>query len=273
MLPEEPEELSFLGHLEILRKHIIRSVIAILVLTIIAFLNKEFIVDDILFAAKDPNFITYRAFCYLGQIFQSDELCIQALNFELQSRELTSQFNAHIQISVWAGLIGASPYIIWEFWRFIKPGLHETEQKAISGIVVFLAVLFILGVLFGFFIIMPLSVQFLSSYTISDKILNEIDINSMVSTVMTTTLSTGLAFELPIIIYFLARVGIVSSRFLRLYRRHAIVVILVIAAIITPPDVISQTIVSIPLLLLYEVGIIIAKRVEHQQSSVLLLEK
>ena len=266
---QQTEEISFLGHLNILRKHIIRSVIAILIITIIAFCNKEFIVDDVLFAAKNPHFITYRFFCYLGELLHSSDLCINKINFVIQSRDLASQFNAHIQISVWAGFIGASPYIIWEFWRFIKPGLHESEQKSISGITFFLALLFLLGVLFGFFLIMPLSIQFLSSYIISEQVLNEIDLNSMVSTVMTTTLTTGIAFELPIVIFFLAKLGLVNSTFLKKYRKHAIIVILILSAIITPPDVVSQCLVAIPLVLLFEISIIIAKRIEPKTRTII----
>jgi sec-independent protein translocase protein TatC len=266
---EPAKEMSFLDHLEELRWHIIRSVIAILVVAIAAFIAKEFIFDVVIFGPKSTDFITYRFFCWLGETLHLSGMCITELPFELLSMRMAGQFTTHMMVSFVAGLIIAFPYILYELWRFISPGLHVKERKASRGLIVVTSFLFTLGVAFGYFVIVPLSVQFLATYSVSSEVVNRIDLGSYISMVTSVTLSTGLLFELPVIIYFLSRIGLVTPEIMRTYRKHAIIVILIVAAIITPPDITSQILVSIPVMLLYEASIFVSKRVEQKRLKAL----
>ena len=261
---QEEHEMSFIDHLEILRWHIIRSVASILVFAIIAFLAKDFVVHDLILGPSRPDFYTYRKFCDLGAYLNSPGLCIQKLSFTLQSRQMSSQFTTHMTVSFIIGLILAFPYTFWEIWRFIKPGLYPNEQKNSRGAVFFVTILFLIGLLFGYFIAAPLSINFLSSYSIDPSIANEFDLSSYIDTLTQMTLACGIMFELPMIVFFLAKAGIASPELMRLYRRHAIVVILVIAALISPPDVLSMTIFAVPLIGLYEGSIFIASFVQKR---------
>ncbi|MGV3505074.1 MAG: twin-arginine translocase subunit TatC [Adhaeribacter sp.] len=259
---QEEHEMSFIDHLEILRWHIIRSVASILVFAIGAFLAKDFIFHDLILGPSRVDFFTYRKLCELGHYLGNAELCIQKINFTLQSREMSSQFTTHMTVSFIVGLILAFPYAFWEIWRFIQPGLYANERKNSRGAVFFVSLLFLLGLLFGYFIAAPLSINFLSSYSIDPSITNEFDLSSYIDTLTRLTLACGIMFELPMIIFFLAKAGIASPELMRLYRRHAVVVILIIAALISPPDVLSMTIFALPLIGLYEVSIFIAKVVQ-----------
>jgi sec-independent protein translocase protein TatC len=261
---QEEQEMSFIDHLEILRWHIVRSVASILVFAIGAFLAKGFIFHDLILGPSRVDFFTYRKLCDLGRYLGNADLCIQKINFTLQSREMSSQFTTHMTVSFIIGLILAFPYAFWEIWRFIQPGLYPNERKNSQGAVFFVTILFLLGVLFGYFIAAPLSINFLSSYSIDPSITNEFDLSSYIDTLTRLTLACGIMFELPMIIFFLAKAGIASPELMRLYRRHAIVVILVIAALISPPDVLSMTIFALPLIGLYEVSIWIAKFVRRR---------
>ena len=254
--------MSFIDHLEILRWHIVRSVASILVFAIGAFLAKDFIFHDLILGPSRVDFFTYRKLCELGAYLNNPGLCIQKINFTLQSREMASQFTTHMTVSFIVGLILAFPYAFWEIWRFIQPGLYDNERKNSRGAVFFVSVLFLLGLLFGYYIASPLSINFLSSYSIDPSIKNEFDLSSYIDTLTRLTLACGIMFELPMIIFFLAKAGIASPELMRLYRRHAIVVILIIAALISPPDVLSMTIFALPLIGLYEVSILIAKVVQ-----------
>ena len=249
------QEMSFLDHLEELRWHIIRAVGAILVGAIIAFLNKEFVWNKIIFGPKNADFVTYRFFCNL-----SPKLCFGPDNIQVFTRDFGEQFMMHFVSSFWIGLIIAFPYIMWEIWRFVKPGLYKKEQKAIRGVVAICSGLFFLGVLFGYYVIAPFGISFLSNYEIATGIENTVSLDSYVSYLTMFILPLGLVFELPVIVYFLAKVGIVNAEMLRSFRKHAIVVIIIVAAVITPPDVVSQILVSLPLIMLYEVSILIASR-------------
>lgn len=260
-------EMSFLEHLEELRWHIIRSVLAIFVLMIIAFVFKNFLFDKIILAPKNPDFFTNRLLCQLGEKMSIPALCINTTPFQLISIKMAGQITTHIVVAMVAGLIAAFPYILFEFWQFFKPALHDNERKHARGAVVISSLLFFTGVLFGYYALAPLSIHFLTTYQVSPDVINTINVRSFIGTITSICLATGLIFELPIIIYFLTKVGIVTPSFLIKYRKHAIVVIFVIAAIITPPDVFSQMLVSIPLLLLYEVGIIISKRVTKKKEK------
>lgn len=256
MKKDNHQEMSFLDHLEELRWHIVRAVAAILVFAIGIFIFSDFFWDIILGPSRQ-NFVTYRYLCGL-----SDKLCFGPnKDLVMYTREFGEQFMMHMVSSFWLGLIMAFPYVLWEVWRFVKPGLYAKEQKVVRGVVFICSALFLLGVLFGYYIIAPFSISFLSNYEIASDIQNTVTLNSYITYMTMFILPMGMIFELPIVIYFLAKLGIVSKPFLRNYRKHAIVVIIIIAAIITPPDVASQILVSIPLILLYEISIIIAGRV------------
>lgn len=260
--------MSFLDHLEELRWHLIRSIASILVFAIAAFVSKDLIWDTIILGPSRTDFWTYRAICSLGQKLGSGLLlCIDELPFIIQSRQMTGQFTMHILSSLVIGLLCAFPYTFWEMWRFIRPGLYETEQKVSRGATFFVSLLFTCGVLFGYFIVTPLAVNFLANYQVADTILNEFDIISYVTTVSTLVLVCGLMFQLPIVVYFLTKAGLVTPELMKAYRRHAIIVILLAGAILTPPDVISQVLIAFPLVLLYQISIFISKMVLKRSEA------
>jgi sec-independent protein translocase protein TatC len=260
-------EMTFLQHLEELRWHIIRSVVAVAVGAVFAFILKNFIFNHIILAPKNPDFITNRLLCRLSDLVNVPVLCINQNPLDLISIKMSGQFTTHINISLIAGVIIAFPYIFWEFWSFFRPALYEKERKYARGAVTAASLLFLTGILFGYFIISPLSINFLANYRVSDLVANKINITSYIGTVTSVALSAGITFELPIVVFFLARIGVITPAFMRKYRKHAIVVVLIIAAIITPPDVFSQTLVSIPLILLYELSIFIAARVVKKREA------
>ncbi len=266
---EEPEEneMSFWDHLEELRKHIFRSLAAILVFAIIAFLNKHFIFDTIILAPKDSDFITNRLLCKFGNYISVESLCLGDAQMILQNISMSGQFMTHMYISLVVGFIVALPYVLLEFWRFITPALHPDEKKYSKGFVAVGTLLFLTGALFAYFILVPLTLNFFGNYHVSDQVANQIHLNSFISTVVSVTLSVGLVFELPIIIYFLTKVGIVTPQFLKKNRKVMFVIVLTMSAIITPPDIFSQVLVSIPLLLLYEMSIKISKRVYDKREK------
>ncbi|HUX94491.1 MAG TPA: twin-arginine translocase subunit TatC [Bacteroidales bacterium] len=260
------KEMSFLEHLEELRWHIIRSILAIVILMIVAFLFKNIIFDSVILAPKSPDFITARLLCRLGEYLNTTALCINTQQLNLISIKMSGQLTTHITVSLVAGLILAFPVILWEFWQFFKPALKTNEARYAKGAVFASSMLFFTGVAFGYFLLAPLSIHFLSSYEISPEVVNQINIRSYIGTITSICLATGLVFELPIIAFFLTKIGLITPNFMRQYRKHAIVVIFVLSAIITPPDIFSQTLVSIPLLILYEVSIMISARVMRQKD-------
>ena len=259
--------MSFIDHLEALRWHIIRSAISIVAFATIAFFNKEFLFHDLLLGPSRADFWTYRMFCRFGQWIGTPDLCMDKVGFIIQNREMSGQLTMHISTSFMVGLVLAFPYTFWEIWRFIKPGLYPHEQKNSQGAVFFVSVLFALGLMFGYYIAAPLSINFLASYTVDPTIENQIDMQSYLSTLTTMSISTAFVFELPMIVFFLAKAGLITPEIMRLYRKHAIVVILIIAAIITPPDISAQIIVTIPILLLYELSINIARAVRRGDTA------
>lgn len=260
--------MSFIDHLEELRWHLIRAVVSVAVFTVIAFMSKEFVYGTLILGPSKVDFWTYRMMCAL-----SDITCIDKINFKLQSRLMTGQFTMHMLSSLVIGVICAFPYAFWEIWRFIRPGLYPQEQKAASGATFFVSLLFMLGILFGYYVISPLSIQFLANYQLDPSISNEFDIVSYISTLTTLVLATGLMFQLPMVAFFLAKVGLISPAFMREYRRHAIVIVLIISAIITPPDVISQILIAMPLMLLYEISIWVVAVTEKRNREAELLEE
>jgi sec-independent protein translocase protein TatC len=271
MSGESPkDEMSFLDHLEELRWHLIRSVLAILIIATVAFLFKDFIFDVLLFGPKQKDFITYRWFCSISQTLgQGTSFCIEELPFRIQSRTMAGQFSAHLWTSILAGFIVSFPYIVFEFWKFISPGLYENERKNARGFIFIASLLFFIGVLFGYYIVTPLSINFLGNYTVSSEIFNDFDLSSYIGLLRVSVLASGIIFELPIIVYFLTKVGIITPAFLRKNRKISLVVVLSLSAIITPPDIVSQIIVSIPILILYEVSILISRIVVRNQDKAL----
>jgi sec-independent protein translocase protein TatC len=264
------DEMSFLDHLEELRWHLIRSVLAILIIATVAFLFKDFIFDVLLFGPKQKDFITYRWFCSISQTLgQGNSFCIEELPFRIQSRTMAGQFSAHLWTSILAGFIVSFPYIVFEFWKFISPGLYENERKNARGFIFIASLLFFIGVLFGYYIVTPLSINFLGNYTVSSEIFNDFDLSSYIGLLRASVLASGIIFELPIIVYFLTKVGIITPAFLRKNRKISLVVVLSLSAIITPPDIVSQIIVSIPILILYEVSILISRIVVRNQDKAL----
>jgi sec-independent protein translocase protein TatC len=256
------KEMTFIEHLEELRWHIIRSVSAILVFMIIAWFSMSFIFKNIILGPASPNFWTYRKLCELGNLVGIQSLCVDKLNFSLMSREVSGQFMMALTASAIIGLLFAFPYVFWEIWRFIKPGLKITEKKAATGSVFFVTALFFIGVLFGYYIVAPFAINFLVNFQIDPSIENQFDIQSYISILATLTLACGVTFQLPMAILVLTKIGVVTPAFLKEYRKHSIVVILIVAAIITPsPDMISQIVVSIPLYFLYEVSIVVSERI------------
>ncbi|KXN98409.1 preprotein translocase subunit TatC [Aequorivita aquimaris] len=260
------KEMSFLDHLEELRWHLIRSTIAVVVLALLAFIFKDFIFDTLIFGPKRPDFPTYRMFCNISRSLGMDTFCFQEMPFRIQSRTMAGQFSAHMWTSIYAGIIIAFPYILYEFWRFISPGLKEKERKSSRGFIVIASILFFLGVLFGYYLITPLSINFLGNYQVSKEVFNDFDLDSYISLVRTSVLACGIVFELPIIMYILTKIGLVTPEILRKYRKFALIIVLILSAVITPPDIVSQIIVAIPILILYEVSIYISRIVIRNQK-------
>ena len=255
---KNPEkEMSFLDHLEELRWHLIRSTFAIVLFGTLAFIAKDFIFDVILFGPKKADFPTYRLLCNIARnIGFKDSFCFSELPFRIQSRTMAGQFSAHIWTSITAGFILAFPYVLYELWKFISPGL-----------ILIASFLFFIGVLFGYYVVTPLSINFLGSYRVSLEVFNDFDLSSYISLVRASALASGLIFELPIVIYILTKVGLVTPEILRKYRKFSLVIVLIISAIITPPDIASQVIVTIPVVILYEASIFISKGVIKRQKK------
>lgn len=263
---EEEEGMSFLDHLEALRWHLLRAVTAVLIFTVVAFIAKDFVFGVLILGPSKVDFLTYRVLCDIGNYLGIPALCINELPFTIQSRQMTGQFSMHMTSSMVVGLIAAFPYLFYEVWRFISPGLYANEKNAARGAVFFVSFLFLSGASFGYFVLSPLSINFLANYQLDPTIANEFDITSYVSTLSMLVLASAIMFQLPVVVYFLSMSGLVTSKMLISYRRHSIVVILIVSAIITPPDVVSQLLIAMPILVLYEVGIVIAKRLEKKRA-------
>lgn len=259
-------EMSFLEHLEALRWHIIKSALAICIFAILAYVYSDFVWNSIILAPKSHDFWTSRMLIKLSNLLgmHSDGLNAHPLN--LINFSLAGQFNVDVWTAIIAGFIVAFPYVVYQFWSFVKPALYENERKHASGAVAIMSGLFLVGVLFGYYLIVPFSLDWLGSYSISDKVVNQINILSYVSSVTSIAIAGGIAFEMPVVIYFLSKVGLLTPRFLKKFRRHSYVVILIIGAIITPPDILSQLIVSIPMVFLYEISIFISARVVKERQ-------
>ncbi len=262
------DEMSFIEHLEELRWHVIRAVGAILIFTIAAFIYIEEIYDKIILGPSKSDFWTYRMLCKIANFTGAEGLCIEKLDFELQSREMAGQFTMALLSSVIIGLLFAFPYAFWEVWRFIKPGLKPSERRVSRGAVFYVTFLFLSGVFFGYYIVSPLAINFLANFQLDPRIKNQFDITSYVGLISVLTLACGLTFQLPVVAFVLSRIGFLNPRFMREYRKHAFVVILILAAVITPsPDVLSQVLVALPLTLLYEISILVSAWVERTKKE------
>ncbi len=263
---EVGKEMSFIGHLEELRWHVIRAAGSILVFAILAFVYIKEIYHYVIIAPSQPEFWTYRRLCELADKVGYDELCIKALNFKLQAIGVGDQFTMSMTSAVIAGLIFAFPYAFWEIWRFIKPGLKASERRSARGAVFYVTFLFFSGVFFGYYIVTPLAINFLANFTLDATIINEFSLSSYISLVATLTLACGVAFQLPVVVFVLSKVGVLTPSFMREYRKHSMIVILIVAAVITPsPDIYSQILVAIPLFLLFEISILVSARVEREK--------
>lgn len=253
--------MSFLDHLEELRWRIVKSAIAIMVIAIALWMLQEWIMDHLFLSMRSPNFITFKLICqYFG-------ICVDEVPVEMQSMTVSGQFSYALMMSIMGGVVIAFPFIFYQLWAFVKPGLKKNEKSIAGGIVFWVSLLFFFGIGFGYFVVAPLCIQFFGSYQISGQIKNIFTINSYMSTILSTVFYSGLLFLLPVISYLFTKLGILTPSFLRKYRKHAIIAILILSAIITPPDLISQVIVGVPIVLLYEAGILVSARVEKKSKN------
>ncbi len=260
------KEMSFLDHLEELRRRLIWIVLAIALGGTLMFVFQD-LVENILSGPRSSNFITYELLCQLSQATGLDDsLCFADVDFELQGTTMLSNFTAHFLVSIIGGIIIAFPFIFYQLWLFIKPGLKKNEIKAVNGITLGTSLLFFLGVCFGYFVLSPLSVRFLGNYEFAGAIMRP-NVMSYIKLVASLSLATGIIFQLPVVIYFLSKIGLVTPEGLRKYRKHTLVAVLILAAIITPPDVFSQVLVAFPVLILYEVSIKISARVQRLNAG------
>lgn len=255
------KEMTFWDHLTELRKRLMRIILAWFVMTIVAFLNREIIFDKIILAPKDTDFITYKWLCQLGNFLHVDSLCLPPMSLTIINLNLSGQFMTHMTISMFAGLILSAPVIIFQIWQFIMPALYDKEKRYARQAVFIMSFLFFIGVLFSYYLMVPWTLNFLGTYQVSALVANQISLSSYISTVTSTILSVGLVFELPVVVYVLSKLGIITPAFMKKNRKYAFVIILILAAIITPPDVFSQIMVTIPLYSLYEISILVSKRV------------
>ena len=253
--------MSFLDHLEELRWRLMRSAIAVIIFAVVIWMYQKEIMENVFLIMVDPNFVTFRLLCEYMHV------CIDKIPVNFQSMTLSGQFSYALMMSIMGGAVLAFPYIFHQLWSFVKPGLKFKEQKMAKGIVFYVSILFFTGILFGYFVVAPLSVQFFGACQSSAQIKNDFTISSYLSTILSTVFYTGLFFLLPVVTYLLVKIGLFTPEFLVKYRKHAVVVILILAAIITPPDVISQLIVTIPIYLLFEISVLVAKRVAKNQKD------
>jgi len=261
-------EMSFIDHLEALRWHIFRSLLAVLIGAIVVFVYMDFFFGTIVMGPANRSFITYRVLCSVShRLGLGDALCLADINLKLISTEMSSQFMMSFTIAFVGGFIIAFPFVFWEFWKFVKPALTDKEMGKTRGVIFWVSLLFFGGVSFGYFLIAPYTVNFFAAYTLSPLIQNTFTVSDYIDNIVSLVLGTGIVFQLPLVVFFLAKVGILSASFLRTYRKFAVVIILVLAAVITPPDIVSQLIVTVPLWLLYEISISIAARVNKERED------
>ncbi len=255
------KEMTFWDHLTELRKRLIRMILAWVIMSVAAFSNSRFIFDKILLAPKSTDFVTYKWLCKLGELLHADGLCLPPMSLTIINLNLSGQFMTDMTVSMFAGLILASPFIIFQLWQFVMPALYEKERRYARWAVFIMSFLFFVGVIFSYYFMVPWTLNFLGTYQVSTLVANQISLSSYISTVTSTILSVGLVFELPVVVYVLSKLGIITPSFLKKNRKYAFLIILIVAAVITPPDVFSQVIVTVPLYSLFEISILVSKRV------------
>jgi sec-independent protein translocase protein TatC len=262
-------EMSFIDHLEELRWHIIRSIVAVLIGGVVVFIYSDFVVNNVLFAPTRANFISARWLCSLGRnIGIGETLCFAPVDAKFLETTMTGQFIASFTLAFIGGFIIAFPYIFWEFWKFVRPALSPKEMKKTRGVIFWVSLLFFAGVAFGYFILTPFMVNFYFNFKLSPQITIMPTFSDYLENLIYTTVGIVVLFQMPLLVMVLARIGIVSARFLRKYRKHAFVIILIAAAIITPStDPFSLTIVTIPLYALFEASIMVAARINKRQEK------
>ncbi len=258
-------EMSFMDHIEDLRWHIVRSIAAILVGAIVVFFNIEWIFDHIILGPSHSYFVSYQWLCSLGKALHTDALCMGEMNLSFQNTELSGQFMTAFSSSFLIGFIVAFPYVFWEFWRFLRPALKPSELKHAQGIVFWSSLLFFMGVLFAYYVIAPFTINFFANYQLSPSFKNIITIDNYFETMSDLTLGMGIVFELPIVVFFLSKLGIITPTLLRAKRRYAYLIIMILSEIITPPDWFSWFLVMLPLVFLYEMGIGISQRASNER--------
>jgi len=261
------KEMSFWEHLEELRWHLFRAAAVLIALAVTAFIFRDFIFDEIVLAPKNPDFFTYRILCKLAELISVESLCLGDVTLEIINIQMAGQFTTHLYVSFISAIIVAFPYVIWEIWSFVRPALLPKEKKYSRGAVFFSTLLFLLGMMFSYYLIVPLTINFFAGYQVSESVANNITLSSYIGTVVSVTLATGLVFELPIFVYFLTKVGIISPAFMKRNRKYVLIILLTISAIITPPDIASQVLVTIPLMILYELSILVSTRVYRSRSA------
>ena len=261
-------EMSFIEHLEDLRWHIIRVLLVIVAMSIFFLIRPDLVFDKVILGPKDPNFPTYRIMCALGEWLHLKGLCISELNYDLFYLNISSPFLLYLRVGIMGGAIFAFPYILWEIWRFVRPGLYTNEQRNLGGLVFIATLLFYIGCFFGYFLLAPFSINFLANFELSDQVTNQFTFDSYLGILTGMVLWTGVIFEIPMIAYFLARMGLLTNTFMMQQRKYAFVASLVLAAVITPSgDAFSLFLVATPLWALYEVSIVVVRRVEKKQRQ------
>ena len=264
---DEKAEMSFVDHLEVLRGHLFRSLVAVMLGAVVVGIYNKFFVKKILMGPTHNDFPTYALMCRAGRALGLGKaMCMQAIGIKMQNTAVSGQFSMFFTVVFIGGFIIAFPYVFWQFWKFVKPALTKKEMQKTRGVIFWVSFLFFLGVLFGYYVLAPYTVNFFSNFQLDENIQNIWTIGSYIETLVPLILGTGLAFQLPLVMYFLARVGVVTASLLRNVRKYAIVVILVVAGFITPPDVISQIIVTVPLILLFEISVLLTARVEKEKA-------
>ncbi len=259
-------EMAFVDHIEELRWHIIRSLAVILIFSILAFFKIEWIWDNIILGPAHTDFIAYRVLCQFGNKIGISALCLQDINLEFQNTELSGQFMLSFSTSFMVGVVVAFPYVFWEFWRFIKPALKKEELRYARGIVFWSSLLFFFGVMFAYYVVAPFTINFFANYQLSPSFKNIITMANYYDTMSDLILGMGVVFELPVVVFFLSKIGLLTPKLMRDKRRYAILIIFVLAAIVTPPDWFSIWLVAIPLLILYEASIAISDRANKQRK-------
>lgn len=262
--------MTFWDHLDELRMHILRSLVAIVILAIVAFMNREFIFDYVILGPSTSEFITNRWLCKLGDLLSVQALCIDDMKLQIINIKMSGQFLTHMYISIVAGFILSFPYILWEIWRFVKPAMEDNEKKHSQGGVFISTILFLTGISFSYYLIVPLTVNFLGTYQVSPDVLNQISLGSYISTVVSVTLAVGVVFELPILVFFLTKIGVLTPTFMKKNRKYMFVILLIVSAVITPPDMFSQILVVLPLIALYEVSIGVSSRIYKKTQRELI---